>query len=234
MQSTGRNPWSRKSFWEQVMTPAWTRVLATLLRNEDTQSLMGKVAELYTTTTVCPNKKDIFRAFRETSFDDLQVVIIGQDPYPDGKSACGLAFANSMEREGMSPSLKRIFRELPSGGIGIDKDLHQITKQGVLLLNTALTVQKGNAGSHTKLWSKFTEGVIKAISDNSSGIIFMLWGAHAQAYEKTINQNLHYVLKAEHPVAGAYKGLPWDSNDCFNKANELILKNNGADCLIYW
>lgn len=234
MKSSGQNPWSRKSFWEKIMTPEWTRILTPLLRSKNTQELMGTITELYNTSQVCPPKADVFKAFRFTDFPKVRVVILGQDPYPDGKSACGLAFANSLGRQGMSASLKRIYQQLPSQGIGTAKDLFRWTKQGVLLLNTALTVEQGNAGSHAKLWNEFTTGVIKAISENSSGIIFMLWGSHAQAYSKIINENLHYILMAEHPVAGAYKGLPWDSQECFTKANEILLKNHGLDALIDW
>lgn len=234
MQNYGQDKFVPMNFWTKLMSPKWARVLQNLLNDKSTNDLISTIGSYYKTKDLCPNQKDVFRAFKEVDYSNLKVVIIGQDPYHDGKSACGLAFANSMDKQGVSPSLKRILNETPNKGYFTDKDLSSWTSQGVLLLNTALTVEKGKPGSHVDLWKNFTKNTITSISNSTSGLIFMLWGAHAQSYKSCIDENLHYILEAEHPVAGAYQGRSWQSNDCFDKANDILLKNNGVDFIINW
>lgn len=235
--TTVKSPWQHKIFWEQQIGTKWTNVLTPLLRSPYMHKVMLDTSLEYKleNTTTYPDQKNIFKAFKDTPFEELKVVILGQDPYHDGR-AIGLAFANSEEyKEKPSPSLRRIRQQTPSFGVGTSVDLSEWTSQGVLLLNTALTVTKGKPGSHLDRWKKFTEETIRLISENHSGLIFMLWGKPAQQYKTFINENLHYILEAEHPVAGQYQGnRPWDSKNCFEVANEILLKNNGLEELIEW
>lgn len=195
---------------------------------------MRYLDDQYSSDTICPDKKLIFRAFKETPYNDLKVVIIGQDPYHDGESACGLAFGNHVESERpKSPSLRRILGQSPS--ISTKSDLSMWARQGVLLLNSALTVKKKTPGSHLVWWKPFTEGVIKVLNENNAGLIFLLWGSKAQVYKDLIDENLHHIIIAEHPAAGVYAGRKeWESNDCFNKVNDILLRNNGPAFLINW
>lgn len=189
---------------------------------------------LYATgVPLCPDPPLVFRAFRETSVDDLKIVVLGQDPYHDGTSASGLAFGNNLKSEKpMSPSLRRILAAVP-GGATTPMDLSGWAQQGVLLLNSALTVHKGRPGSYMYLWRPFTEEVLRAISLKKPGTIFFLWGSVAKQFRKYISPEGNYVLEAEHPMAGGYQGrAEWDSNGCFTHANN-ILQQQGKS-LITW
>ena len=198
---------------------------------------MDKLNSEYSRTTVYPSKTNVFRAFRETPWEDLRVVILGQDPYHDG-SATGLAFANAWDPNNLkiSPSLKKIedyhnSEDIDHSLFVLDTSLESWTKQGVLLLNTALTVEKGLAGSHTKYWKKFTEGVLKTIAENRPDCIFMLWGGHAKAYKPLI-KNCN-VLEFVHPAYASYKKIDWKCPN-FNQANSILESANGSEYRILW
>ncbi len=166
------------------------------------ESLISFVRDEYQNQTVYPPGKEIFRAFDACNFDDVKVVIIGQDPYHGPGQANGLCFS---VREGMRmpPSLVNIFKEIqkdlgkaiPSSG-----DLGRWAEQGVLLLNATLTVRASTAGSHqNKGWEEFTDSVIKTISDEKEHVVFLLWGAYAQKKGEVIDRQKHLVLMSAHP-----------------------------------
>lgn len=157
-------------------------------------------------------------------------------PYPTEYKgepvACGLAFA-PRDTEFVPPSLRMIYNNLKAtlykddlNFIDTDMDLHNWAKQGVFLLNAALTVEKNNAGSHLEFWRPFTERVIKTISENSSGVIFCFWGKDAQKFAPLVNSNAHHKLLASHPVSAVYKGSVWEC-DHFTEINRILLHNNG-------
>jgi uracil-DNA glycosylase len=178
--------------------------------------------------TVYPPGMFIFNAFNHTPFDKVRVVILGQDPYHGPGQAHGLCFSVP---QGIAapPSLVNIFKEIKSDlGIEIPKhgNLEKWANQGVLLLNATLTVRANQAGSHQgKGWERFTDSVINKISTQKTGIIFLLWGRYAQAKEKLINTDKHYILKAAHPSPlSVYNGFSGCKH--FSKTNE-ILKNHG-------
>jgi uracil-DNA glycosylase len=166
----------------------------------------------------------IFAAFNLTPVDNVKVVIIGQDPYHGEGQANGLCFSVS---PGIAcpPSLKNIFKELhtdleipmPSSG-----NLEPWAKQGILLLNATLTVRANSPGSHQKKgWETFTDAVIKSISDNKTGIVFLLWGNFAQTKESLIDKDKHFILKAAHPsplARGAFFGCRH-----FSKTNKILI-----------
>ena len=228
----------KPEFWNKQLGDGWSAILADLLSSEYANKLMNKLNSEYNRTTVYPKKTNVFRAFRETPWEDLRVVILGQDPYHDGK-ATGLAFANGFDMKDLvkSPSLRKI-EDLHQGYKGIDHShfvfdpsMVSWTKQGVLMLNTALTVQKGQAGSHSKYWKKFTEGVLKTIAENRPDCIFMLWGAHAKAYKPLI-KNCN-VLEFVHPAYASYKNMEWECPN-FNEANSILEDANGPEYRILW
>ena len=175
---------------------------------------------------VFPPGNLIFSAFNHTPFDKVKVVIIGQDPYHGPGQANGLCFSVSDEVK-KPPSLVNIFKELQSDlGIPVAQsgNLEPWAGQGVLLLNTTLTVRANHPGSHQKKgWEQFTDVVIKKISDHKKGVVFILWGKFAQTKEELINPDKHFILKAAHPsplARGAFFGCRH-----FSKTNKLLEHN---------
>lgn len=227
----------KPEFWNKQLGDGWSAVLADLLSSEYADKLMNKLNSEYSRTTVYPKKTNVFRAFRETPWEDLRVVILGQDPYHDG-SATGLAFGNAWNPSNIkvSPSLRKIEDYHHSGAIDyshfvFDLSMESWAKQGVLMLNTALTVEKGRAGSHTKYWKKFTEGVLKTIAEHRPDCIFMLWGGHAKAY-KPLVKNCN-VLEFVHPAYASYKKIDWKCPN-FDQANSILEGANGSEYRILW
>jgi uracil-DNA glycosylase len=182
----------------------------------DHQKKLGK--------TIFPEETLIFNAFNQTSFEDIHVVILGQDPYHGSNQAHGLSFSVP-DGIKIPPSLKNIFKELGSDiGKEIPKSGNLIhwAKQGVLLLNASLTVEENKPMSHSKIgWNLFTDAVIKKISQEKTNVIFILWGKFAQEKEKLIDPEKHFILKAAHPSPlSAYNGF-WGCKH-FSKTNELL------------
>lgn len=172
----------------------------------------------------------IFNAFEKTPFDDVKVVILGQDPYHGPGQAHGLCFS---VQKGVKPppSLVNIYKELQSDvGIPIPEtgDLTKWAEHGVLLLNAMLTVRNGEPASHSKIgWESFTDAVIRKVSDLKEGVVFMLWGKFAQDKQVLIDATKHYILKAAHPSPfSADKGFFGCRH--FSKANELLVKDGKA------
>lgn len=203
---------------------SWKRVL----NNEFKKPYFDQIKtflkqEVRSYKTIYPPGPLIFNAFEKTPFDEVKVVILGQDPYHGPGQAMGLSF--SVPKEIAIPaSLKRIYAELQRDvGIIIPNhgDLTQWAMQGVFLLNAMLTVEKSKPGSHKNIgWQEFTNAVIRTISEEKEGIIFMLWGNFAKNKKSLIDTQKHYVLEAAHPspLAGnAFQGCKH-----FSKANEIL------------
>lgn len=167
----------------------WTEILAPIKNTEYFENLWEKVKEKYVQEKTFPPKNQIFRALELTAFENIKVVIIGQDPYHNDFQANGLCFSVS-ENVATPPSLKNIFTELKDD-LGIErskKELDDWAEQGVLLLNATLTVKAHEPNSHKDLgWEKFTNFIIKEISDKKENVVFVLWGAFAQKKEELIN-----------------------------------------------
>jgi uracil-DNA glycosylase len=177
------------------------------------------------TFTVFPKAKHIFAAFNGTPFGAVRVVILGQDPYHGPGQAHGLSFSVP---PGIAPppSLQNMFAELERD-LGLTRpshgDLSSWARQGVLLLNATLTVRSGEAGSHQgKGWERFTDAVIRAISEHHHGVIFLLWGRYAQQKATLIDAEKHYILQAPHPSPlSAHRGFIGCGH--FSKVNELLV-----------
>ncbi len=173
---------------------------------------------------IYPAGKNIFNAFNHTPFDKVKVVIIGQDPYHGPGQANGLCFSVS-DGIPQPPSLKNIFKELNSDlaiNPPISGNLEKWAMQGVLLLNATLTVENGLPGSHQNQgWEQFTNAVIRLVSEEKEGVIFLLWGKFAQAKEDIIDSGKHFLLKAAHPSPfSAYNGFLGCKH--FSKVNEIL------------
>jgi uracil-DNA glycosylase len=191
------------------------------------KNILEKINKDYSSKIVFPKKNQIFKAFKNTSFSDIKVLILGQDPYHGFDQANGLCFSVNKKTK-LPPSLKNIFKELSEDiNCKINHgDLNPWTKQGVFLLNTSLTVVQGNPGSHSKIgWEIFTDNIIKQISNKKQNVVFMFWGNHAIKKEKLITNNKHLILKCAHPSPlSAYRGFFGSKH--FSKANSFLKKNN--------
>ena len=201
----------------------WTEILAPIKNTEYFTTLWEKVKEEYQTTKCFPPKDQIFRAIELTPFDKVKVVIIGQDPYHNDNQANGLCFSVS-DKVKAPPSLKNIFKELEDD-LGIKKtsnELEMWAKQGVLLLNATLTVRAHEANSHKDLgWEKFTDFIIKEISDKKENVVFVLWGAFAQKKAGLIDASKHFVIQSAHPSPfSVHKGF--FGSRPFSKINQFL------------
>jgi uracil-DNA glycosylase len=176
---------------------------------------------------VYPKNADIFRAFNDTPFDKVKVVILGQDPYHGPNQAHGLSF--SVQKGIAIPkSLINIYKELATDIPGFTKPAHgnleEWAKQGVLLLNATLTVRAGEAASHQKKgWEVFTDEVIHKLSEKRTGLVFILWGAYAQSKIPLIDQSKHHIIKSVHPSPLSVERGFWGSKP-FSKANAYLEK----------
>tara|TARA_B100001113_G_C21091724_1_gene614630 strand:+ start:548 stop:1201 length:654 start_codon:yes stop_codon:yes gene_type:complete len=173
-------------------------------------------------------KEDLrYLAFDLCSFEDIKVCILGQDPYHQEGQAMGLCFSVPVDIK-IPPSLVNIFKELYQdlGIQKIDGDLTSWAKQGVLLLNSSLSVRESCANSHSKLWKDFTDNAIKYISDEREGIIFILWGTNAKSKKKFIDDNKHYILESNHPSPLSANRGGFFGCKHFSKCNEILLRNN--------
>jgi hypothetical protein len=201
----------------------WTEILAPIKNTEYFTTLWEKVKEEYQTTKCFPPKNLIFRAIELTPFEEVKVVIIGQDPYHNDNQANGLCFSVS-DKVTAPPSLKNIFKELEDD-LGIKKtsnELEMWAKQGVLLLNATLTVRAHEANSHKDLgWEKFTDFIIKEISDKKENVVFVLWGAFAQKKAGLIDASKHFIIQSAHPSPfSVHKGF--FGSRPFSKINQFL------------
>ena len=203
--------------WKKRLEPEFEKPYFTELTNF--------VREEYSTKQIFPPARQIFNTFNYCSFDDCKVVILGQDPYHGLGQANGLCFSvNDGVR--IPPSLVNIFKEIQNDlGQPIPKtgNLERWAKQGVLLLNATLTVESGKAGSHqNKGWERFTDAVVKCVSDEKKNVVFMLWGRYAQDKGSIIKTEDHFVLKSKHPSPMSANGGGWFGNNHFSKANAFL------------
>ena len=201
----------------------WTEILAPIKNTEYFTTLWEKVKEEYQTIKCFPPKNQIFRAIELTPFEEVKVVIIGQDPYHNDNQANGLCFSVS-DKVTAPPSLKNIFKELEDD-LGIKKtsnELEMWAKQGVLLLNATLTVRAHEANSHKDLgWEKFTDFIIKEISDKKENVVFVLWGAFAQKKAGLIDASKHFIIQSAHPSPfSVHKGF--FGSRPFSKINQFL------------
>jgi len=207
--------------------PSWKKVLEPEFKKPYFKKLTQFVKKEYTSTQVYPPPKFIFNAFNTTPFDQVKVVILGQDPYHGPNQAHGLSFS-VLPPTPPPPSLQNIYKEIKAD-IGKIKDtsgdLTHWAKQGVLLLNATLTVRAKQAGSHQNHgWEEFTSAIIKTISDEKTGVVFMLWGNYAKKKGANIDRQKHLVLQAPHPSPlSAHSGFFGCQH--FSQANTYLLLN---------
>jgi len=188
-----------------------------ILKDEFTKPYMSKLSafiqERRTKNTVYPASTDVFNAYKFTPYSRVKICIIGQDPYINPSEAHGLAFSTSGK---VTPTIVKLREAL---GKDLKTNLTPWTEQGVMLLNSVLTVDSGKSGSHRGMgWESFIVRTIEEL--DKKGIIFMLWGKDAQSFKAIIKNSK--ILECEHPVAASYQKRTWNYRDCFNEANKLL------------
>ena len=205
----------------------WKEVLEPIKSSTYFRLLWEKVNQEYVATKVFPPKHQLFRALKLTPFEEIKVVIIGQDPYHNDGQANGLCFSVS-ENVAAPPSLRNIFAELKAdtGKERISKELDDWASQGVLLLNATLTVRAHSPNSHKDLgWEQFTDFIIKEISGKKENVVFVLWGAFAQKKSELIDAGKHFIITSAHPSPfSAYRGF--FGSRPFTKINEYLVSKN--------
>ncbi len=214
---------------EIPMHVTWRDALNEEFQKEYFRELMRFVSAEYAVNTCCPPRELVFAAMNHTSFQDVKVVILGQDPYHGMGQANGLCFSVN-DGVKMPPSLINIFKEItndlgtppPESG-----NLERWAQQGVLLLNTVLTVQQGQAGGHSKRgWERFTDAVIRAVSAKRDPVVFMLWGGFAKKKATIIDSTKHLILESGHPSPLSANKGHWFQNQHFSKANNHLKSIN--------
>ncbi len=205
--------------------PSWNKVLKSEFEKPYFSDLTSFVKNEYKKGQVYPPGSQIFAAFDHCAYDNVKVVILGQDPYHGPKQANGLCFSVSKEVR-TPPSLQNIYKELQSDlgkEIPTHGDLQHWAEQGVLMLNATLTVRKGQAASHQgKGWEEFTDAVVKLLSAEKTGLVFLLWGNYAKKKGQVIDRNKHLVLESAHPSPlSAHSGFFGCKH--FSQTNQYLL-----------
>ncbi len=210
-----------------MINKGWDEVLKEELKKDYFRKLGIFVKSEYKSKICFPQYKDIFNALRYTDYDEVKVVILGQDPYHGTGEAHGLSFSvhDNIKRP---PSLANIFKELETD-LGIKKENNDLTgwaKQGVLLLNSIMSVVKDKPLSHKeKGWEIFTDNIIKKLNEREKPIVFILWGGYARSKKQLITNKNHYIIESVHPSPlSAYNGF--FGSRPFSKTNNFLIKNN--------
>jgi uracil-DNA glycosylase len=205
----------------------WKEVLKEETSKPYFKNLENMVRELYKVKEIYPEYNNIFNALKYTNYNEVKVVILGQDPYHGINQAHGLSFSVN-DKVKRPPSLVNIFKELEND-LGIKKDgnnLEYWAKQGVFLLNAILTVEKDRPLSHRGIgWEQFTDGIIKKLNDRQKPIVFVLWGSYARSKKEIITNKRHLIIESVHPSPlSAHRGF--FGSKPFSKINNFLEKNN--------
>jgi len=212
--------------FNKLKPSGWDRVFKSFIFSSDFDNIIKKLWDLsQSDKRFTPPLKQVFRAFEECPYNDLKVVMIGQDPYPQLGVADGIAFSCSNTGK-EKPSLRYIFKAVedtvyPGEGHSWDPDLKRWSNQGILMLNTALTVEVGKIGSHYDIWKPFTAYLLDWLTNYNTGLIYAYMGKKAEEWSELTNDNNHKFF-VKHPASAAYNGSKWDSNNLFNEVSILI------------
>ena len=212
----------RDNLNNKLKDSGWDRMLSPYVNGLSFDYIMNKLRDsVEQGLRFTPKFKDVFNGFYECPYDNLKVVIVGQDPYPQLGVADGIAFSCSIKGKA-EKSLQYILKALEDEDGSAD--LRRWSNQGVLLINTAFTCEVNKIGSHYGIWKSFTEHVFENINRHNPDTIFILMGKKAEAWQ-TLLPNCK-IIKCSHPASAAYRGGEWDCNDVFNKANTMLIKQD--------
>lgn len=206
---------------------SWTEILENEFKQSYFNEISTELNKAYETSEIFPPKSEVFSAFDFCPLEKTKVVLLGMDPYHGKGQAHGLSFSVKPGVK-IPPSLKNIFKEIHNDlGISVPNTgyLKSWANQGVLLLNSALTVRSGEPGSHIKLWEPFTKNIIKILNEQTQPIVFLLWGAFARSKRYLVNNNSHLVLESVHPSPlSAYNGFFGCKH--FSATNQFLQSHN--------
>ena len=221
----------KQKMFDKLEPSGWSRIFKSFIFSSEFDDILKK---LYTLSQedkrFTPPLKQVFRAFEECPYDKLQVVIVGQDPYPQLGVADGIAFSCGNTNK-LQPSLKFILQEVDrtvysNHVISEDLDLKRWANQGILMLNTALTVEVGKIGSHYDIWKPFTAYLLDWLNNYNPGLVYVYMGKKAEEWSQLTDDNNHK-FTVKHPASAAYSGSKWDSNDIFNKVSKIVKDTYG-------
>lgn len=215
-------------YFVSMKITTWTQFLEREKQNLYFSNLLRFVDEEYKHHFVFPKREDLFKCFDLTPFEEVKVVILGQDPYHREGQAMGLAFSVP-EGVVIPPSLRNIFKEMAQDleiSRKFNGDLTYLAKQGVLLLNTILTVREGMPLSHDRVdYKKFTSVIMKELNSKETPVVFILWGANARSFKKYITGKQHLILEGNHPSPLSANMGGFFNGKYFTKTNEFLVKN---------
>lgn len=226
----------KQKMFEKLEPSGWDRFFKSFIFSSEFDLVLN---QLYDQTKIdkrfTPPLKQVFRAFEECPYDELKVVIIGQDPYPQLGIADGISFSCGNTHK-LQASLKFIFEEIERTvyqgfPTGQDPDLKRWSNQGILMLNTALTVEVGKIGSHYDIWKPFTAYLLDTLNNYNPGLVYVYMGKKAEEWSTLTNDN-NYKFFVKHPASAAYNGSKWDSMDVFNKISKIVKDNSNQ--IITW
>jgi uracil-DNA glycosylase len=224
----------KEKFYNKLEPSGWARVLRGFIYSKDFENIIIQLLkQTKDGKRFTPTMKNWFRAFEECPYEELKVVIVGQDPYPGVGQADGIAFSLK-DSDYMQPSLEYMFKAVNKTvyddvNICRDKDLTRWANQGVLLLNTALTTNVGKVGQHYLIWKPFIAYVFDWLTWNNPGLVYIYMGKKAEEWSDCVNDN-NYKFFVTHPASAAYNSLSeWDSKDVFVKTKEILNKNYKYD-----
>ena len=212
----------RDNLNNKLKDSGWDRMLSPYVNGLSFDYIMNKLRDsVEQGLRFTPKFKDVFNGFYECPYDNLKVVLVGQDPYPQLGSAAGLEFSCRPTNK-KAKTLKYLLKALEDEDGSVD--LRRWSNQGVLLINTAFTCEVNKIGSHYGIWKSFTEHVFENINRHNPDTIFILMGKKAEAWQ-TLLPNCK-IIKCSHPASAAYRGGEWDCNDVFNKTNTMLIKQD--------
>jgi uracil-DNA glycosylase len=216
--------------YEDLIPSGWARVLRSFMYSSDFKNILQTLAqESSLDKRFTPPLRDVFRAFKECPYEELKVVIVGQDPYPTIDVADGIAFSCSKTMK-LQPSLKFMLSEVNrtvynGEPISNSPDLTRWANQGILMLNTALTTQINKVGMHYNIWKPFLNYLFDFLSNYNNGLVYIYMGKEASTWADSVNDNC-YKLFCAHPASAVYnKFRSWDSKDVFPTAQKIVKEN---------
>jgi uracil-DNA glycosylase len=219
----------KQKMFDKLKPSGWDRVFKSFIFSSDFDQILTTLYNLSKEDKrFTPPLKDLFRTFEECPYSELKVVIIGQDPYPALGVADGIAFSCS-KSEKEQPSLRFMHDEIGKiypNGYDRPLDLAKWTRQGVLMLNTALTTEVSKIGSHYDIWKSFTTYLLDWLNNYNPGLIYLYMGKKAEEWSDMTNENSHKFF-VKHPASAAYNGSKWDSDGVFTKIQALVQELNG-------
>lgn len=223
------------TYWRTVLGEDWAHLMKDFLLGDDSDGIYTELYEDFEKAQLLPKFDDVFRAFTLTPLKETRVIIVGTEPYLQQGTPTGLAFANRKDSFSFSVALMKVWEAIEGTYFipHFDTTLEYFAKQGVLWLNTALTVKENHSLSRIHVWKKWTEHLFLNLNVHHSGIIYCFWGEKAQEYARYINPKTNTILKFDNPEDSVYRGKLWPCPH-FTEINKILVGANGEEFAIDW